>query len=217
LVDVATAANASNTTLTFQNSRKTTLSLAPSQSKGTVILRAVNYGGTTNDEASKETIKQLINPDMLQNLIRGTIGIGPEVIGGMIKNMLPQNLGAFFKEWSKVISEIKAVPNDIITPEVMGTPAPKNNAPAINPNDCDLSLIEDTAFEDISYLHTVLLSEDESDSCLNGVSSDSMLQELAFSGEINWAGLALSTLALSQFPTFSKDKPKRVRPIKVDA
>jgi hypothetical protein len=44
-----------------------------------------------------------------------------------------------------------------------------------------------------------------------------MLEELAFSGEINWAGLALSTLALSQFPTFSKDKPKRVRPIKVDA
>ncbi|MBY0327139.1 MAG: hypothetical protein K2Q30_09495, partial [Gemmataceae bacterium] len=217
LVDVATAANASNTTLTFQNSRKTTLSLAPSQSKGTVILRAVNYGGTTNDEASKETIKQLINPDMLQNLIRGTIGIGPEVIGGMIKNMLPQNLGAFFKEWSKVISEIKSVPNDMITPKVKGIPAPKNNAPAINPNDCDLSLIEDTAFEDISYLHTVLLSEDEYDSCLNGVSSDLMLEELAFCGEINWAGLALSTLALSQFPTFSKDKPKRVRPIKVDA
>ncbi|NBT62527.1 MAG: right-handed parallel beta-helix repeat-containing protein, partial [Planctomycetia bacterium] len=216
LVDVA-AANASNTTLTFQNSRQTTLSLAPSQSKGTVLFRALNYGGTTNDEAGKETIKQLINPDMLQNLIRGTIGIGPEVIGGMIKKMLPQNLGAFFKEWSKVISEIKAVPNDIITPEVKGTPAPKNNAPAINPNDCDLSLIEDTAFEDISYLHTVLLSEHESDSCLNGVSSDSMLQELAFSGEINWAGLALSTLALSQFRTFSKDKPKPGRPIKISA
>ncbi len=216
LVDVA-AANASNTTLTFQNSRQTTLSLAPSQSAGTVLLRTSNYGGTTNDEASKETIKQLINPDILQNLIRGTIGIGPEVIGGMIKNMLPQNLGAFFKEWSKVISEIKAVPNDIITPEVKGTPAPKNNAPSINPNDCDLSLIEDTAFGDISYLHTVLLSEDESDSCLNGVSSDSMLQELAFSGEINWAGLALSTLALSQFRTFSKDKPKPGHPIKISA
>jgi len=217
LVDVAGAANASNTTLTFQNSRQTTLSLAPSQSAGTVLLRTSNYGGTTNDEASKETIKQLTNPDILQNLIRGTIGIGPEVIGGMIKKMLPQNLGAFFKEWSKVISEIKAVPNDIITPEVKGTPAPKNNAPAINPNDCDLSLIEDTAFEDISYLHTVLLSEDESDSCLNGVSTDSMLEELAFSGEINWAGLALSTLALSQFRTFSKDKPKPGRPIKISA
>jgi hypothetical protein len=216
LVDVA-AANASNTTLTFQNSRQTTLSLAPSQSTGTVLFRALNYGGTTNDEASKETIKQLINPDMLQNLIRGTIGIGPEVIGGMIKKMLPQNLGAFFKEWSKVISETKTIPNDIITPEVMGTPAPKNNAPSINPNDCDLSLIEDTAFGDISYLHTVLLSEDESDSCLNGVSSDSMLQELAFSGEINWAGLALSTLALSQFRTFSKDKPKPSHPIKISA
>jgi hypothetical protein len=78
-------------------------------------------------------------------------------------------------------------------------------------------LIEDTAFEDISYLHTVLLSEHESDSCLNGVSSDSMLQELAFSGEINWAGLALSTLALSQFRTFSKDKPKPSHPIKISA
>ncbi|MSR49288.1 MAG: hypothetical protein EXS07_04490 [Gemmataceae bacterium] len=209
LVDVAGAASASNTTLTFQNSRQTTLSLAPSQSAGTVLLRTSNYGGTTNDDASKETIKQLTNLDILQNLIRGTIGIGPEVIGGMIKKMLPQNLGAFFKEWSKVISEIKAVPNDIITPEVKGTPAPKNNAPAINPDDYDLSLIEDTAFEDISYLHTVLLSEDDSDSCLNGVSSDSMLEELAFSGEINCAGLALSTLALSQFRTFSKDKPKR--------
>ncbi|MCY2970057.1 MAG: hypothetical protein NTZ30_05245, partial [Planctomycetota bacterium] len=217
LVDVAGAANASNTTLTFQNSRQTTLSLAPSQSAGTVLLRTSNYGGTTNDEASKETIRQLTNPDIIQNLIRGTIGIGPEVIGGMIKKMLPQNLGAFFKEWSKVISEIKAVPNDIITPEVKGTPAPKNNVPAINPNDCDLSLIEDTAFEDISYLHTVLLSEDESDSCLNGVSTDSMLEELAFSGEINWAGLALSTLALSQFRTFSKDKPKPGRPIKISA
>ena len=217
LVDVAGAANASNTTLTFQNSRQTTLSLAPSQSTGTVLFRALNYGGTTNDEASKETIKQLINPDMLQNLIRGTIGIGPEVITGMIKKMLPQNLGAFFKEWSKVISETKTIPNDIITPEVRGTPAPKNNAPAINPNDCDLSLIEDTAFGDISYLHTVLLSEDESDSCLNGVSSDSMLEELAFSGEINWAGLALSTLALSQFRTFSKDKPKPSHPIKISA
>ncbi|MEN9673208.1 MAG: hypothetical protein RL553_1473, partial [Planctomycetota bacterium] len=215
LADVAGAANASNTTLTFQNSRQTTLSLAPSQSKGTVILRAMNNGGTTNDEASNETIKQLINPDMIQNLIRGTIGIGPEVIGGMIKKMLPQNLGAFFKEWSKVISEIKAVPNDIITPEVKGTPAPKNNAPAINPNDCDLSLIEDTAFDDISKISSAMGLVDESTPCFKGVSLDSMLEELAFCGEINWAGLALSTLTLSQFRTFSKYKPKRVRPIKV--
>jgi hypothetical protein len=44
-----------------------------------------------------------------------------------------------------------------------------------------------------------------------------MLEELAFSGEINWAGLALSTLTLSQFPTFSKDKSKPVRSIKVGA
>jgi hypothetical protein len=44
-----------------------------------------------------------------------------------------------------------------------------------------------------------------------------MLEELVFCGEINWAGLALSTLTLSQFRTFSKDKSKRVRPIKVGA
>jgi hypothetical protein len=44
-----------------------------------------------------------------------------------------------------------------------------------------------------------------------------MLKELAFCGEINWAGLALSALTLSQFRTFSNDKPKLVRPIKVGA
>lgn len=94
--------------------------------------------------------------------------------------MLPENIGNVFKQWSKVISETQTIPNDLITPQIKGTPSPKNNAPAINPDECDLSLIEDTAFEDISYLHTVLLSEHESDSCFNGVSSDSMLEELAF-------------------------------------
>jgi hypothetical protein len=217
LVDVAAAASASNTTLTFQNSRQTTLSLAPSQSNGTVLLRASNYGGTTNDEAGKETIKQLINPDIIQKLIRGTIGIGPEVIGGMIKMMLPENAGDFLKEWSKVISEIKSVPNDIITPKLNAIPQTNNGLSTDKPEECDDSLFEDAAFDDISKISSPLGLVDGSDSNLNGVSSDSMLEELAFCGEINWAGLALSTLTLSQFRTFSKDKPKRVRPIKVGA
>jgi hypothetical protein len=217
LVDVATATNASNTTLTFQNSRKTTLSLAPSQSKGTVILRALNNGGTTRDEASKETIKQLTSPDMLQSIIRGTIGIGPEVIGGMIKKMLPENAGSFLREWSKVISEIKVVPNDMITPKVNAIPEINKGSSIDKPEECDDSLLEDAAFDDISKISSALGLADESIHCLNGVSSDPMLEELAFSGEINWAGLALSTLTLSQFPTFSMDKSKRVRPIKVGA
>ncbi|MEI7852918.1 MAG: hypothetical protein WCJ06_04370, partial [Planctomycetota bacterium] len=217
LADVASAANASKTTLTFQNSRQTTLSLAPSQSKGTVILRAVNNGGTTNDEASNETIKQLTNPDIIQKLIRGTIGIGPEVIGGMIKKMLPENAGDFLKEWSKVISEIKAVPNDMITPKVNAIPQINNGSSTDNPEECDDSLLEDAAFDDISKISSALGLVDESTPCLNGVSSDSMLKELAFCGEINWAGLALSALTLSQFRTFSNDKPKLVRPIKVGA
>ena len=217
LVDVASAANASNTTLTFQNSRQTILSLAPSQSAGTVLLRTSNYGGTTNDEAGKETIKQLINPDFIQNLIRGTIGIGPEVIGGMIKKMLPENASDFLKEWSKVISEIKAVPNDMITPKVNAIPQTNNGSSTDKPEELDDSLLEDAAFEDISEIRSALGSEDESDSCLNVFSFDPMLEELAFCGEINWAGLALSTLTLSQFHTFSKDKSKRVRPIKVGA
>jgi len=217
LVDVAAAASASNTTLTFQNSRQTTLSLAPSQSNGTVLLRTSNYGGTTNDEASNETIKQLINPDIIQKLIRGTIGIGPEVIGGMIKKMLPENAGDFLKEWSKVISEIKAIPNDMITPKVNAIPQTNNGSSNDNPEECDGSLLDDAAFDDISKISSALGLVDESTPCLNGVSPDSMLEELAFCGEINWAGLALSTLTLSQFRTFSKDKPKRVRPIKVGA
>jgi len=217
LVDVAKAANASNTTLTFQNSRQTTLSLAPSQSNGTVLLRTSNYGGTTNDDVSKETIKQLINPDIIQNIIRGTIGIGPEMIGGMIKKMLPENAGDFLREWSKVISETKAVPNDMITPKVNAIPETNTGSSTDNPEECDDSLFEDAAFDDISKISSVLGLADESDSSLNGVSSDSMLEELAFCGEINWAGLALSTLTLSQFRTFSKDKSKRVRPIKVGA
>jgi len=217
LVDVSSSANASNTSLTFQNSRQTTLSLAPSQSKGTVILRTVNNGGTTNDDASKETVKQLINPDIIQKLIRGTIGIGPEVIGGMIKKMLPENAGDFLKEWSKVISEIKAIPNDMITPKVNAIPQTNNGSSTDNPEECDDSFLEDAAFDDISKISSTMGLVDESTPCLNEVSPDSMLEELAFCGEINWAGLALSTLTLSQFRTFSKDKPKRVRPIKVGA
>jgi len=217
LADVASAANASNTSLTFQNSRKTTLSLAPSQSNGTVLLRTVNNGGTTNDEASKETIKQLTNPDIIQKLIRGTIGIGPEVIGGMIKKMLPENTGTFLKEWSKVISEIKGVPNDMITPKLNAVPETDKGSSNDKPEECDDSLLEDALFDDISKISSALGLVDESTSCLNGVSPDSMLEVLAFCGEINWAGLALSTLTLSQFPTFSKDNSKRVRPIKVGA
>jgi len=217
LADVASAASASNTTLTFQNSRQTTLSLAPSQSKGTVILRAVNNGGTTNDGASKETIKQLTSPDILQSIIRGTIGIGPEMIGGMIKKMLPENAGNFLKEWSKVISEIKDVPNDMITPKVNAIPEINKGSSIDKPEECDDSLSEDAAFDDISKISSALGLADESSPCLNGVSPDSMLEELAFCGEINWAGLALSTVTLSQFRTFSMDKSKRVRPIKVGA
>jgi hypothetical protein len=215
LVDVATSANASNTTLTFQNSRKTTLSLAPSQSKGTVILRASNNGGTTRDEASKETIKQLTNPDMLQSIIRGTIGIGPEVIGGIIKKMLPENAGSFLREWSKVISETKAVSNDMITPKINSIPQTNNGSSTDKPEECDDTLLEDAAFDDISKISSALGLVGELTPCLKGVSPDSMLEELAFCGEINWAGLALSTLTLSQFRTLSKDKSKRVRPIKV--
>lgn len=217
LVDVAGAANASNTTLTFQNSRQTTLSLAPSQSAGTVLLRTSNYGGTTNDEASKETIRQLTNPDILQSIIRGTIGIGPEVIGGMIKKMLPQNLGAFFKEWSKVISETQTIPNDMITPKLNAIPQTNKGSSTDKPEECDDSLAEDAVFEDISHLYSDLLSKVEYHSHLKSFSSDPLLEKLVFAGEINWAGLALSTLALSQFRTFSKDKPKPGRPIKISA
>ena len=217
LVDVAKAANASNTTLTFQNSRQTTLSLAPSQSNGTVLLRTSNYGGTTNDDVSKETIKQLINPDIIQNIIRGTIGIGPEVIGGMIKKMLPENSGNFLREWSKVISEIKSVPNDIITPKVNAIPETNTGSSTDKPEECDDSLFEDAAFDDISKISSALGLAGELTPCLKGVSPDLMLEELAFCGEINWAGLALSTLTLSQFRTLSNDKSKRVRPIKVGA
>ena len=217
LVDVAGAANASNTTLTFQNSRQTTLSLAPSQSAGTVLLRTSNYGGTTNDEASKETIRQLTNPDILQSIIRGTIGIGPEVIGGMIKKMLPQNLGAFFKEWSKVISETQTIPNDMITPKLNAIPQTNKGSSTDKPEECDDSLAEDAVFEDISHLYSDLLSTVEYHSHLKSFSSDPLLEKLVFAGEINWAGLALSTLALSQFRTFSKDKPKPGRPIKISA
>jgi len=137
------------------------------------------------------------------------------VIGGMIKKMLPQNLGAFFKEWSKVISEIKSIPNDMITPKVNAVPETDKCSSTGKPEECDDSLLEDAAFDDISKISSALGLVDESTLYLNGVSSDSMLEELAFCGEINWAGLALSTLTLSQFRTFSKDKPKRVRPIKV--
>lgn len=217
LVDAAASANASNTTLTFQNSRQTTLSLAPSQSNGTVLLRTSNYGGTTNDEASKETIRQLTNPDILQSIIRGTIGIGPEVIGGMIKKMMPENADDFLREWSKVISEIKSVPNDIITPKLNAIPETNTGSSTDKPEECDDSLFEDAAFDDISKISSPLGLVDGSTPCLNGVSSDSMHEELAFCGEINWAGLALSTLTLSQFRTFSKDNSKRVRPIKVGA
>lgn len=217
LVDAAASANASNTTLTFQNSRQTTLSLAPSQSNGTVLLRTSNYGGTTNDEASKETIRQLTNPDILQSIIRGTIGIGPEVIGGMIKKMMPENADDFLREWSKVISEIKSVPNDIITPKLNAIPETNTGSSTDKPEECDDSLFEDAAFDDISKISSPLGLVDGSTPCKNGVSSDSMLEELAFCGEINWAGLALSTLTLSQFRTFSKDNSKRVRPIKVGA
>ena len=159
----------------------------------------------------------MINPDIIQNIIRGTIGIGPEVIGGMIKKMLPENSGNFLREWSKVISEIKSVPNDIITPKVNAIPETNTGSSTDKPEECDDSLFEDAAFNDISKISSPLGLVDESDSSLNGVSSDSMLEELAFCGEINWAGLALSTLTLSQFRTFSKDNSKRVRPIKVGA
>ena len=218
LVDVASAAKASNTTLTFQNSRQTTLSLSPSQSKGTVLLRPLNNGGTTNDDdAGRETIRQLTNPDILQSIIRGTIGIGPEVISGMIKKMMPENSGDFFKQWSKVISNGKTVSDDMITPTTKATSETNNGSSPDNQEELDDSLFEDSAFEDISKIQPTQLSEEEYDSCLNGFYPDPMFDELAFYGEINWAGLALSTLALSQFRTLSKDKPKTVRSIKISA
>jgi len=135
----------------------------------------------------------------------------------MIKKMLPENAGNFLREWSKVISETKAVPNDMITPKVNANPEINKGLSTDKPEECDDSLLEDAAFDDISKISSALGLADESSHCLNGVSSDPMLEELAFSGEINWAGLALSTLTLSQFPTFSMDKSKRVRPIKVGA
>ena len=113
--------------------------------------------------------------------------------------------------------EIKAIPNDMITPKVNAIPQTNNGSSTDNPEECDDSFLEDAAFDDISKISSALGLVDESTPCLNGVSPDSMLEELAFCGEINWAGLALSTLTLSQFRTFSKDKPKRVRPIKVGA
>ncbi|NBR04923.1 MAG: hypothetical protein EBT92_04045 [Planctomycetes bacterium] len=217
LIDIAKSANASNTTLTFQNSRQTTLTLAPSQSAGTVLFRTSNYGGTTNDDAGKETIKQLTNPDIIQNIIRGTIGIGPEVISSMIKKMMPENTGEFFKQWSKVISEIKTVPNDMITPEVKATPQTNNGSSNNRPEEFDDSLFDDEAFENVSKIRSILVDEDEYDSCLNAPSPDPILEELASAGEINWAGLALSTLALSQFRAFSRDKSNPVRSIKISA
>ncbi|NBR07946.1 MAG: hypothetical protein EBT92_19590, partial [Planctomycetes bacterium] len=170
-----------------------------------------------NDDAGKETIRQLTNPDIIQNIIRGTIGIGPEVIGGMIKKMLPENSGDFFKQWSKVILDGKTVSDDMITPTTKAASETSNGSSTDKQEELDDSLFEDAAFENISKIQPTQLSEEEHDSCLNGFYPDPMFDELAFYGEINWAGLALSTLALSQFRTFSKDKPKTVRSIKISA
>jgi hypothetical protein len=105
----------------------------------------------------------------------------------------------------------------MITPKLNAIPQTNNGLSTDKPEECDDSLFEDAAFDDISKISSALGLVDESIPYLNGVSSDPTLEELAFSGEINWAGLALSTLTLFQFRTFSKDKPKRVRPIKVGA
>ena len=94
--------------------------------------------------------------------------------------------------------------------KVNAVPQTDKGSSTDKPEECDDSLLEDAAFDDISKISSTMGLVDESTPCLNGVSPDSMLEELAFYGEINWAGLALSTLTLSQFPTFSKDKSKRL-------
>lgn len=217
LMDIANASSmASNTTLTFQNSRQTTLSLAPSQSTGTIIFRTSNYGGTTNDNASMETINQLTNPEVIQNIIRGTIGIGPEVITGMIKKMLVQNPNEFLKQWSSKVLENKSIPNDIITPEKNPPAGSREIPPAPQPQDPDCSFLSDEVFDDISKIIPAKISEVKDFGDL-GTPQSELLDDLAFAGEINWAGLALSTIAFSQFRSQSSDKQRPSRPIKISA
>jgi hypothetical protein len=217
LMDIANASSmASNTTLTFQNSRQTTLSLAPSQSTGTIIFRTSNYGGTTNDNASMETINQLTNPEVIQNIIRGTIGIGPEVITGMIKKMLVQNPNEFLKQWSTKVLENKSIPNDIITPEKNPPAGSREIPPAPQPQDPDCSFLSDEVFDDISKIIPAKISEVKDFGDL-GTPQSELLDDLAFAGEINWAGLALSTIAFSQFRSQSSDKQRPSRPIKISA
>ena len=106
----------------------------------------------------------------------------------MIKKMLPENVGDFLREWSKVISEIKDVPNDMITPKVNAIPEINKGSSIDKPEECDDSLFEDAAFEDISKISSALGLGGEITSCLIGVSPDSVLEELAFCGETTWPG-----------------------------
>jgi len=89
--DVIGSSLTTSTTVTFQNSRQTAIGLAPSSSNSNVLFRTSKYGGTLPSEESGEDLKKLADPEIISEVIRGTLGKTPEILGELIKKYLPTN------------------------------------------------------------------------------------------------------------------------------
>lgn len=89
--DVIASSLTTSTTVTFQNSRQTAIGLAPSSSNSNVLFRTSKYGGTLPSEESGEDLKKLADPEIISEVIRGTLGKTPEILGELIKKYLPTN------------------------------------------------------------------------------------------------------------------------------
>jgi hypothetical protein len=89
--DVIASSLTTSTTVTFQNSRQTAIGLAPSSSNSNVLFRTSKYGGTLPNEESGDDLKKLADPEIISEVIRGTLGKTPEILGELIKKYLPTN------------------------------------------------------------------------------------------------------------------------------
>ena len=89
--DVIASSLTTSTTVTFQNSRQTAIGLAPSSSNSNVLFRTSKYGGTLPSEESGDDLKKLADPEIISEVIRGTLGKTPEILGELIKKYLPTN------------------------------------------------------------------------------------------------------------------------------
>lgn len=85
------ASSTTSTTLTFQNSRQTAIGLAPSTSNSSVLFRTSNYGGTNSPPEEEENPSFLTDPKFLSEVIRGTLGKMPEILGELLKKYFPTN------------------------------------------------------------------------------------------------------------------------------